>query len=671
MTQTFVIGQNTLAPANTVSPSLQVINCNTTSAVTFSGTVTNLTVNIQHDWYSPLSPLPAGPPISTSNNTLTVLAGNIPPGVYTLVTTNLVNGCTAQKTITITSLSAFPTFSVASPTNFSVGCAPLNQTTINIINPISTQTPPATCSYTFLPPTFTGAVTPSVVLAGNTSTTTVIPGSWTVIVQDNSNFCRTQLVVPVIQNTVAPFVSASMFTQTLTCNTPTVLATGSSTTANTSVTWLMPVTPPSLGSPTLVIGAPPTGPNTSTTSLNYASFTVVATNTINACQNTSVVTISQNFKPPVSTPTISIGTATAIYCTVGSNPVVLTTGSSTTTSGGGPIAFAIPYLWEGPSPQTSVTGASSYSAYVAGVYSLTIKDNYNGCTKTGTINVLDKTQPPVITDPVASGTLDCGSARADLLMSVTGSSAGLMYWYDSYPPGTAFSPTAAPIVNVNSFLSGTSSPSVSVSNTGIYTYIVSNTLTGCQSTGTFVVDGGSVTADFSPEPASGYSPLTVNFTNNSTSSTGSGSINSIWSYGNGASQTTTTNANTSALYTSAGTYTVLLIAQKGNCMDTVTRVITVELPSKLEVPNIFTPNGDGSNDVFFLKVANISEIHAIIFDRWGNKVYETSSSTGNIVWDGKNLSGKECAAGVYFYIITGDGKDDKHYEQKGNVSIYR
>jgi gliding motility-associated-like protein len=189
--------------------------------------------------------------------------------------------------------------------------------------------------------------------------------------------------------------------------------------------------------------------------------------------------------------------------------------------------------------------------------------------------------------------------------------------------------------------------------------------------GAFNVTTGGLTSNFTPDPQTGYAPLDVIFTNNSSSSLGSSSITSIWSFGNGTSTTTSANINTSATYTSAGTYTVMLIAQKGTCLDTTYKVIKVDLPSKLEVPNIFTPNGDGNNDVFFLKVANMGEIRAIIFDRWGNRVYETTSSTGNILWDGKNLNGKECSDGVYFYIITGNGKDDRHYEQKGNVSIYR
>ena len=125
------------------------------------------------------------------------------------------------------------------------------------------------------------------------------------------------------------------------------------------------------------------------------------------------------------------------------------------------------------------------------------------------------------------------------------------------------------------------------------------------------------------------------------------------------------------VYNSPGTYTTMLISKKGSCLDTTYKLIKVELPSKLETPNIFTPNGDGSNDIFLLKTANLGEINVIIFDRWGNKVYEVNSSTGNIAWEGKNLQGKECSTGVYFYVITASGNDAKEYKVKGNVSLFR
>jgi gliding motility-associated-like protein len=100
-------------------------------------------------------------------------------------------------------------------------------------------------------------------------------------------------------------------------------------------------------------------------------------------------------------------------------------------------------------------------------------------------------------------------------------------------------------------------------------------------------------------------------------------------------------------------------------MDTVYKIVKVDLPSKLEVPNIFTHNGDGSNDFFFLKAASMGEIHAIIFDRWGNRVYESTSNSGNILWDGKNLQGKDCADGGIFISLPAREK------MTSIVSLYR
>jgi gliding motility-associated-like protein len=668
--QTLAIGINTTIPTNTVNPNSQAITCNSGAPVTFSGTVSSPTANIQHDWYSPLNPLPGGVPIATSNNTISILSGAIPPGVYTLQTTDLVNGCKAYKTVTVTSLSAWPTYSLASTTNYSVGCTPLNCTTLSIINPVSTQTPPATCSYTFLAPSFTGVVTPSINLGTSTSTVICTPGTYTVIVQDNSNFCRTILSVPILQNTFAPNVSATMFTQTLTCYNPTVIATGTTSTPNTTVNWMVPSVPPLVSSNTLVIGDPNNGPNTGTTSLTYANFTVVATNSLNACQSTSIIPINQNFKRPISSPTISVGTPTAIYCTVNNAPAVLTTGNSTTTSGGGPTAFVSNPCWSGPSPQTPTCGPSSYSCYVPGIYTLEVTDNYNGCKNTGTVNVLDRTQPPVVTNPVATVSLDCATGNASMAIALTGTMAGgVRFLIVDYPHGAAFTPSGAIVYNINPILSGVSQSIITIDQVGSYAFVITNTLTGCSATGTVNAVAGDLGASFEADPPTGYAPLDVNF-NNTSSTTGSGSITSVWSFGNGTSKASTV-TNVSTNYPAPGTYTVLLVAARGNCIDSAYKVIRVENPSKLNVPNIFTPNGDGSNDVFFLQTASIDDVSAVILDRWGNKVYETESHTGNIAWDGKNFGGKECAAGVYFYIIKGTGKDDKKYSSKGNVTLIR
>jgi hypothetical protein len=179
-----------------------------------------------------------------------------------------------------------------------------------------------------------------------------------------------------------PDVQASMVVQTLTCNSPTLLATGTSTTPNTQISWLVPSTPSLINSSTVIIG-PPNGPPTSSLSLSYANYTVVATNTLLACSNTSVIQINQNFKPPYFE--VKGTSSQSIIC----NNLGLTLYMSKTYTGS-PMPWEIltNLCWSGPSPQTP-TCSFYYNANTAGIYSLTGIDSYNGCSSTNTMMVFE------------------------------------------------------------------------------------------------------------------------------------------------------------------------------------------------------------------------------------------------------------------------------------------
>jgi gliding motility-associated-like protein len=285
----------------------------------------------------------------------------------------------------------------------------------------------------------------------------------------------------------------------------------------------------------------------------------------------------------------------------------------------------------------------------------------NGCTATATYNVASDLTPPAV-DFTPIYTLDCGSNQATVQVIVTPTN-NLTYYWDVFPTGVV-------VTNrTKSFILGTLP--------GEYGVTVTNTVNGCRTTGAYQVISGSLNTDFIPSTEFGYSPLSVTFNNTSTSSAGTGSMIGTWSFGNGSVLTNTYNASGSssmtpnATYTAAGTYSVLLSVTKGTCKGTKVKIIVVEVPSKLEVPNVFTPNGDKVNDVFRLIAASLNEISASIFDRWGNKVYEVVSGTGNIAWDGKNQFGKECPSGTYFYMIKATGKDGQEYDLKGNVTLFR
>lgn len=130
----------------------------------------------------------------------------------------------------------------------------------------------------------------------------------------------------------------------------------------------------------------------------------------------------------------------------------------------------------------------------------------------------------------------------------------------------------------------------------------------------------------------------------------------------------------SYVYEHTGRYKVRLIAvnEQGNrCQDTTKAYYVNVVESMVDVPNVFTPNGDGKNDVFMARALSVEDFHGVVLNRWGRKLYEWSDpSTG---WDGR-VNGKYANPGTYYYIITARGRE-KHnpprYVKKGAFMLIR
>ncbi|HTL83462.1 MAG TPA: gliding motility-associated C-terminal domain-containing protein, partial [Bacteroidia bacterium] len=118
-----------------------------------------------------------------------------------------------------------------------------------------------------------------------------------------------------------------------------------------------------------------------------------------------------------------------------------------------------------------------------------------------------------------------------------------------------------------------------------------------------------------------------------------------WSFGDG---NTSTSQNATNNYTGAGTYTVTLTVTDGNgCIDTAQSIVTVL--EGILIPNVFSPNGDGTNDEFFIPNSGLKEYKIEIYDRWGVKVFE--SEAPEIHWDGRSTAGLPCTDGTYYYVL--------------------
>lgn len=86
------------------------------------------------------------------------------------------------------------------------------------------------------------------------------------------------------------------------------------------------------------------------------------------------------------------------------------------------------------------------------------------------------------------------------------------------------------------------------------------------------------------------------------------------------------------------------------------------------VPNTFTPNGDQNNDLLFVRGRHITDLDFQIFDRWGEKVFETRDQ--HIGWNG-TYKGKEVDPAVFVYHLTAHCLDGQRYFKKGNITVVR
>lgn len=103
--------------------------------------------------------------------------------------------------------------------------------------------------------------------------------------------------------------------------------------------------------------------------------------------------------------------------------------------------------------------------------------------------------------------------------------------------------------------------------------------------------------------------------------------------------------------------------------DTVAVDSTALQASLLEMPNAFSPNGDGINDTYHVKkYQNITEFRALIFNRWGQCLYTWNEINGS--WDG-TYKGRPVKDGVYFVRVRAKGGDGKEYDIKKDVNLLR
>ena len=357
-----------------------------------------------------------------------------------------------------------------------------------------------------------------------------------------------------------------------------------------------------------------------------------------------------------------------IYCsTGGSNPGTLT---ATRPGGGGPSTFRW-YGWDELTKSFSTdikTDAGVTSSTIgnlgAGGYKVEIEDG--GTSDTALVGWIGIDQPPYALARLYNPLPMCTYVK---LLGDTSAVVKTFRYYDII--------TGVPL-NLRNRLSfaWSSEPSSTIphATTDIspvtysppledLTYKLKVNSLGCSSESSFFYESIHVKADFTVEPVEGEAPLEVSFTNSSIRGY-------VYEWDFGDSTFSDLENPEPHIYYKPGEYTVLLtITSDRYCVDSLRSAkITVE-PSKLAIPNVFTPDGDGYNDYFIIASKSMRFVSMEIFSQSGMKVYGFSGEgealrewTG---WDGNvNNSSRKASPGVYFYIIRAFGWDDIRYDSK-------
>ena len=184
----------------------------------------------------------------------------------------------------------------------------------------------------------------------------------------------------------------------------------------------------------------------------------------------------------------------------------------------------------------------------------------------------------------------------------------------------------------------------------------------------YINAGLKPTASFHFDPVEAEVGDTVIFTNESTGL----NIHYEWSFGDGANSTEENPIHVYYAENNENYNVILTVSDDAGCQDTYTLPVPVVDNHVLYVPNSFTPNKDGLNDIFLPVIACVDQkrYYLVIYDRSGSIVFSTNQTTEG--WDG-TIDGKECPPGIYTYFISYYRYNNLKQEliKTGNINLIR
>jgi gliding motility-associated-like protein len=425
----------------------------------------------------------------------------------------------------------------------------------------------------------------------------------------------------------------------------------------------------SVGTTTVVVNPVPNPTATGTTICQNANATLSATggNSYSWAGPGGFVSFSQNPTIPnaqlnasgeytvlvtsvagcTNTATANLVVTAAPVPNVSSNSPICLNNSLNLTANGG-----VTYAWSGPngfiSSLQNPTLTASSAAY-SGNYFVSVTDA-NNCTGMASIGVTVNPLPSAFI--TAGNNIGCPPFCTTFTVQSSPAAANTNW-----------------VLGNGAFSNGVNATSGCYNSTGTYTVGATVTdVNGCIGYATHTVQVyPQPVADFNYSP---FKPIVnVDANVHFTDASHSGTITSWNWYFMNTPQYQSTQQNPSFTYQDPGTYVVALIVKTNNgCTDTILKPIVVGEDFGLYVPNAFTPNADGMNDIFQPKGFGIVKYTMQIFDRWGEKIFETSEFEQG--WDG-TYRGKLSQDDSYTWLINATDVFGKAHEYTGHVILIK
>lgn len=561
-----------------------------------------ITAGTSYEWFDPMG--------NSISNTNSVLVNEI--GIYLLVATDNVNGCTAEQQVLVEENNTLPTPMIDAITDLNLSC---NQNSLVVDG--SSSLPIGNVTYEWILNNISISTSPNPQIDE--------AGTLTLIVTDVQNGCTESTSVTITQDDDVPVIDFEN-PDILTCaiNTIDLDASNSSNGNNFQYLW--------------------TGPGviqnstTLTPTINQAgTYTLTILNTTNGCDNSDEIIVEEDITPPV----VNIAPAEEFNCTTFLVEIDASNSS---------VGNNFTYQWStfdgniSSNPNTLTPTVSQ-----AGNYLLEITNTTNGCSDIGTITVEEDNNILTNVEFVVNQPPCFGDPGSIIVSNPIGGTPPYLYSIDNQP--------------------FTNNPNFNSLEPGNYNILIEDAA-GCQYE-------ESITINIVPEltidlPATATITLGENYELQPDISYPPIALQSLlWTPADSLSCDTCLFPIANPFNT---TFYTLTATNLNGCKTSAGILINVEKPRDVFIPNAFTPNDDGFNDIFYINtdpemVKQVTKFQ--IFTRWGELVFADENfqpNTPDHGWDGF-FKGEKLNPGVFVYFAEIEFIDGFTKVYKGDVTL--